>query len=147
MNARDPSSASQTCPRCTARLPSWYTDFVSSDSDALIQQLLILDNAEIDVPIDPEKSLLSAIDAIAFTNAILCTLHDDDAPDLATISEAHKFKYWTEWLAAMHKELASLKAKGERSSLFLPAARPCSANGSSVSSMIKSVTCRSSRPT
>ena len=93
-------------------MPSRYTDFVSSDSVDLVQQLLLLDDAEIDVPIDPQKSLLSLIDDIASSDAILCTLRDDDAPDPATISEARKSKYWTEWLAAMHEELASLKAKG-----------------------------------
>ena len=34
-------------------LPSKSTDFVSSDSDAMIQQLLILDDGEVDIPINP----------------------------------------------------------------------------------------------
>ena len=58
-------------------LPSKSTDFVSSDSDAMIQQLLIFDDGEVDIPIDPNRSLLSAIDAIASTDTILCTLQDE----------------------------------------------------------------------
>ena len=99
-------------PHRATRIPSKYTDFVSSDTDFLIQHLLALDDGEVDVTIDPDKPLLSAIDAIASTDAILCSLRDDDTPDPTTVLEARKSKYWTEWLAAMHEELASLKAKG-----------------------------------
>jgi hypothetical protein len=97
-------------PRRTICLPSKYHDFV--DSGTLIQQLTVLNDGEINVPIDPTLPLLSTIETIASVDAMLCSVQDDSATDPATIAEARRSKYWTEWLAAIHEELASLKAKG-----------------------------------
>ena len=41
----------------------------------------------------------------------ICAITDDDARDPENINQARRSKYWNEWLAAMHEELASLKAK------------------------------------
>ena len=88
-------------------LPSKSTDFVSSDSDAMIQQLLILDDGEVDIPIDPiETDLFFLLSMQSLPPTQFCAPFrmspDDTASDPATISEARKSKYWTEWRLAMH---------------------------------------------
>jgi hypothetical protein len=55
---------------------------------------------------------LSVIHSVASADALIYSLRDDDASDPQTVSEARRSKYWTEWLAAIHEELESLKAKG-----------------------------------
>jgi hypothetical protein len=77
-----------------------------------VQQLLHLDEEELAIPIDGNISLHVVTDTLATADILLCSLHDDDASDPNTIREAKHSKYWSEWLAAMHEELASLKAKG-----------------------------------
>jgi hypothetical protein len=77
-----------------------------------LPQHYVLDDDEIAIPIEPDKPLFSAIDTITSTDALLCSVRDDTALDPATISEARKSKYWTEWLTAIHGELVSLKVKG-----------------------------------
>jgi hypothetical protein len=97
-------------PVRSIRLPDKYKDFVPSDS--LVQQLSQLDDDEIDVPLNDETSFFSALHSIASTNAILCSLQDDDATDPQNIAEVKHSQYWSEWLSAIHKELESLKHKG-----------------------------------
>jgi hypothetical protein len=74
--------------------------------------LLQLDDEELAVPLSESSSLASTIDAVSTSDALLCTIHDDNAVDPHTIAEAKRSNYWTEWLSAMHEELESLKAKG-----------------------------------
>jgi hypothetical protein len=84
-----------------------------------------LDDSEIDLPLNEDFTLLSALHTIASTDAILCSLYDegmddplisslqdDDASDPLSIPEARRSQYWTEWLSAIHEELESLKIKG-----------------------------------
>ena len=89
-----------------------------------------LDDDEIQLPLDENYTLLSALHTIASTDAIICSLcddsdpdplieepvicslRDDDASDPLSIPEARKSQYWTEWLSAIHEELESLKVKG-----------------------------------
>jgi hypothetical protein len=97
-------------PKRAIQLPSRYNDFI--DSDTVVQQLLLLDEDEITIPITDGIPLLSAINLISDADARACNLHDDNASDPGTVTEARQSKYWTEWLAAMHEKLASLKAKG-----------------------------------
>ena len=97
-------------PKCNIRIPQKYADFV--DSDSLIEQLLVLGDEELSLPLDEGLSFFSALSSVACTDALLCSLHDDDASDPPNISEARKSKYWTEWLSAIHEELESLKSKG-----------------------------------
>jgi hypothetical protein len=97
-------------PKRNIRFPQKYGDFV--DSDSLIQQLLVLGDEELSLPLDEGLSFFSALSSVACTDALLCSLHDDDATDPPNISEARKSKYWIEWLSAIHEELESLKSKG-----------------------------------
>ena len=97
-------------PQRAIRPPSKYNDFV--DSGTLVGQLVHLGDDEILIPIDDHIPFLTAIDAIATSDALLCSIRDESATDPATIAEARRSSYWTEWLSAMHEELASLKAKG-----------------------------------
>jgi hypothetical protein len=97
-------------PKRNICLPQKYADFV--DSDSLIQQLLVLGDEELSLPLDKGLLFFSALSSVACTDALLCSLHDGDASDPSNISEAQKSKYWTEWLSAIHEELESLKSKG-----------------------------------
>jgi Reverse transcriptase (RNA-dependent DNA polymerase) len=99
-------------PKRTTTLPSRYDDFVSSDSDALVQQLLVLNDNELEIPIDSVTSFPSALEQVSSTEAILCSLEDDSASDPQSLLEAKRSKYWTEWLSAIHSELESLRTKG-----------------------------------
>jgi hypothetical protein len=85
---------------------------------------LALGDEELAVPLDSNTPFLPTIATLASTDALLCSIHDDDASDPANLSEARKSSYWTEWLAAMHEELESLKAKGVYDEIdSLPAGR------------------------
>jgi hypothetical protein len=97
-------------PIRTIRPPKRYEDYV--DSDTIVQQLTQLDDEELQIPLDENTPFLSAIHTIASADALILSLHDDDISDPETVSEARRSKYWTEWLAAIHEELESLKAKG-----------------------------------
>ena len=97
-------------PRRITRLLPKYDDYVNSDT--LIQQLLAGDNDDIAVPIDHDRPFTSVVDTISSTNAIICSLHDDDATDPQTIKEAKRSSYWAEWLSIINSKLESLKAKG-----------------------------------
>ena len=97
-------------PRRNIRLPPKYDDFVHSDT--LVQQLLAVDNDDIIVPIDHDRPFTSVVDTISSTEAIICSLRDDDASDPQTVLEAKQSVYWAEWLSAINSELESLKAKG-----------------------------------
>lgn len=97
-------------PVRSSHLPDKYKDFVPSDT--LVQQLLQLDDDEIDIPLDDETSFFSALHSVTSTDAIVCSLRDDDAADPQTIAEARRSRYWSEWLSAIHEELESLKHKG-----------------------------------
>jgi hypothetical protein len=98
------------CPRQITCLPPKYDDYVNSNT--LIRQLLARDDDDIAVPIDHDRPFTSVIDTISSTNAIICSLHDDDATNPQTIKEAKRSSYWAEWLSAINSELESLKAKG-----------------------------------
>jgi hypothetical protein len=54
-----------------------------------------------------------------------------------TMRHAQRFKYWNEWLAAMHEELEALEEKGVlymvKSLSFQPDENQSSANGSCTS--------------
>jgi hypothetical protein len=86
------------------------------NSDAVVQQLLLLDDEEFTIPITDGTTLQSAIGLVSMADATAVghayALRDDDASDPTTVTEAKRSKYWSEWLAAMHEELASLRAKG-----------------------------------
>jgi hypothetical protein len=97
-------------PKRVIHLPSKYNDFV--DPDTIVSQLLALDEEEAAIPLDDTTSLQTATRALAIADAYLCTVQDDEATDPNTIHEAKRSKYWGEWLAAMHEELESLRAKG-----------------------------------
>jgi hypothetical protein len=99
-------------PKHTTHLPSKFNDFV--DSDIIAQQLLSLDTdgSELDFAIEENSPFFSLIHSLASSDAILCSLQDDDACNPQTIAEAKRSKYWTNWLAAIHEELKSLKTKG-----------------------------------
>jgi hypothetical protein len=99
-------------PKRETRRPSRFDDYV--DSDIIVQQLLCLDDddSELSFPLEEESSFFSVVHSLASTDAILCSLHDDDASDPQTIAEAKRSKYWTNWLSAIHEELESLKTKG-----------------------------------
>jgi len=81
-------------------------------SDPIVHNLLALDDDELTIPIDDQTPFASAVQSISATEALLCSVHDDDATDPDTIAEAQRSIYWTEWLAAIHAELESLKTKG-----------------------------------
>ena len=115
-------------PKRIINPPRKYADYVHPDS--LILQLSQLDNDEIQLPLDENHTLLSALHTIASADAILCSLcdnndpdplidepficslRDDNASDPLSIPEARNSQYWTEWLSAIHEELESLKIKG-----------------------------------
>ena len=97
-------------PKRITRLPPKYDDYVNSD--VLIQQLLAVDDEDITVSIDRDRPFTSVVDTISSTNAIICSLRDDDATDPQTITDAKRSSYWAEWLSAINSELESLKAKG-----------------------------------
>ena len=94
----------------TSRFPQRYSDFV--DSDSIVEQLTKLDDDEFSIPLDENRPFLSVIHSVASADALIYSLRDDDVSDPQTVSEARRSKYWTEWLAAIHEELESLKAKG-----------------------------------
>lgn len=108
--AHNETSASR--PKRTVTLPSRYDDFVNSDSDTLIQQLLVLGEDELEVPIDSNTPFPSALEQLSSTEAILCSTQDDDASDPQSLVEARRSVHWSEWLTAIHAELESLRAKG-----------------------------------
>ena len=72
----------------------------------------MLEDDEFSIALDDDKSFLTTLYAVAVTDAMLATLHDDDARDPQSIPEAKRSKYWAEWLSAIQEELASLSAKG-----------------------------------
>jgi Reverse transcriptase (RNA-dependent DNA polymerase) len=74
--------------------------------------LLLLDEDELTIPITDGTTLQSTLDSLSVADVHAYALRDDDASDPSTVTEAKRSKYWSEWLAAMHEELASLKAKG-----------------------------------
>ena len=107
----------QTCalpisgrPMRTSRFPQRYSDFV--DSDSIVEQLTKLNDDEFSIPLDENRPFLSVIHSVASADALIYSLRDDNTSDPQTVSEARHSKYWTEWLAAIHEELKSLKAKG-----------------------------------
>ena len=104
------AGAAHVRPKRSIRLPTKYSDYV--DSDTVVEQLLVLGDDELSLPVDNNLSFYSAIRSVASTDALLCSIQDNDATDPPNISEAKKSKYWTEWLSAIHKELESLKSKG-----------------------------------
>ena len=61
------------------RPPQKYTDYV--DTDSLVLQLAELDDDEIRIPLDETFPLISALQTIASSNALLFSLHADDDPD------------------------------------------------------------------
>jgi hypothetical protein len=75
-----------------------------------------IDDLQIDLNSPDDLPLLTSafIHAeTAFINATLSkTIDDPDVRDPLTIQEAKLSVYWSEWLAAIHEELESLKAKG-----------------------------------
>jgi hypothetical protein len=75
-------------------------------------QLSTLEDDEFSIPLDDDRSFLSTLHSVAVTDAILASLHDDDARNPQSIPEARRSKYWSEWLSAIQEELQSLKAKG-----------------------------------
>ena len=93
-----------------SHLPQRYSDFVNSDF--IVKQLTKLDDKEFSIPLDENCPFLSVIHSVASADALIYFLQDDDTSDPQTISEARHSKYWTEWLATIHEELKSLKAKG-----------------------------------
>ena len=72
----------------------------------------MLEDDEFSIALDDNKFFLTTLYAVAVTDAMLATLHDDDARDPQSIPEAKRSKYWAEWLSAIQEELASLNAKG-----------------------------------
>jgi hypothetical protein len=96
------------------------------DSDSIVNQLLQLDKEEAAILIDDDTSLQMATCALAIAEACLCAVHDDAATDPNTVHEAKHSQYWSEWLAAMHEELESLRAKGvyEEVSTVPPSRKP-----------------------
>ena len=94
------------------KLPSRYNEFIDSDSDAIVQQLLALDDDELEFPLDSNIPFYTTLRQIASTDAILCSAHDDDTSDPRSLFEAKQSNYWTEWLAAIQSELESLREKG-----------------------------------
>jgi hypothetical protein len=56
-----------------------YADYI--DPDSLILQLSELNDDEIQLPLDENYTLLSALHTIASTDAIICSLCDDSDPD------------------------------------------------------------------
>lgn len=109
VDPRVPATA-RVRPKRPVRLPQKYSDYV--DSDTVVQQLLGLRDDELSLPVDNNLSFYSAIRSVASTDALLCSIQDNDATDPPNLSEAKKSKYWTEWLSAIHEELESLKSKG-----------------------------------
>ena len=97
-------------PKCTICLPPKYSNYV--DSGSVVEQLLVLGDEELSLPLDDNLSFYSAIRSVTSTDALLCSIQDDNATDPPNIFEAKKSKYWTEWLSAIHEELESLKSKG-----------------------------------
>jgi hypothetical protein len=97
-------------PKCPVCLPQKYSDYV--DSDTVVQQLLGLCDDELSLPVDNNLSFYSVICSVASTDALLCSIQDNNTTDPPNLSEAKKSKYWTEWLSAIHEELESLKSKG-----------------------------------
>ena len=92
--------------------PSKYDDFVLSET--LVQQLLALDSLdeeELHVPLNNETPFLSAIHSVATTDTIIFAVHEDRASDPQSVADAQHSKYWGEWLATIHEELESFKAK------------------------------------
>jgi hypothetical protein len=75
-------------------------------------QLSTLEDDKFSIPLDNDRSFLSTLHSVAVTDAILASLHDNDARDPQSIPEARHSKYWSEWLSAIQEELQSLKAKG-----------------------------------
>ena len=96
-------------PRRNPHLPSKFRDFVRSDT--LVTQLVALADDELAIPINQQTPFLSAVYAIASSDALLCSLQDDNVPDPTTVTDARRSLYWTEWLSAMQEELLSLKTK------------------------------------
>ena len=93
-----------------SRLPQRFSDYI--DSDTIIQKLSELDDDEFSIPLNENHPFLSVIHSVASADALIYSLRDNEASNPQTVSEARRSKYWTEWLAAIHEELESLKAKG-----------------------------------
>ena len=89
-------------PKRNICVPQKYADFV--DSGSLIEQLLVLGDKELSLPLDEGLLFFSTLSSVVCTDALLCSLHDDDTSDPPNISEARKSKYWIEWLSAIHEE-------------------------------------------
>jgi hypothetical protein len=127
-------------PRWQIHIPSKYDDFVPSD--AVIDQLNILDCDEIELPVSITPYLLPhAFTAIinSTSDTFMCSIIDDDAANPININEACHSKYWNEWLIAMHDELKSLKAKETYIPVHSvpPAEKPYNVNGYSILNTIK----------
>ena len=97
-------------PKRMTCLPSKYNDYVNSDT--IVQQLLTLDNDELNIPLAESSPFFVVVHSLASSDAILCSVDDDEASDPQTITEAKRSKYRTDWLSTIHKELESLKTKG-----------------------------------
>jgi hypothetical protein len=90
------------CPRQSGRqtrLPARYDDFVSSDT--LVQQLLLLEDDEISIPLNDDTPFVSALHSIATTDAIIFSAESDNLTDPQSVAEAQRSKYWGEWLTAI----------------------------------------------
>jgi hypothetical protein len=66
----------------------------------------------LELPLDSNSPFSTTLEQIASTDAILCSVHDDDTSDPKSLFEAKQSNYWTEWLAAIQSELESLCKKG-----------------------------------
>jgi hypothetical protein len=102
--------SSSSRPKRTTHLPSKYNDYVNSDT--IVQQLLTLDNDKLDIPLAESSPFFAVVHSLASSDAILCSVNDDEASDPHTIAKAKRSRYWTDWLSAIHEELESLKTKG-----------------------------------
>ena len=131
------SAISHSRPTRVIHPPRKYADYLKTDS--LILQLSELDDDEIRIPLDETFPLISALETVASTDALLFSLradddpdplayflHDDDASDPLSIPEARQSKYWAEWLSAIQEELTSLKVKGvyEETDTLPPGRKP-----------------------
>jgi hypothetical protein len=96
------------------QLLSRYTDYVPLES--IVDQLLLLDNDKLTILLPHE--LFSASEVICNILQADLTLDEDIAHlgsenehDPPSVQHAQKSRYWSKWLATMHKELEALKVK------------------------------------
>ena len=103
-----------TRPKQRSKLPSKYLDY--TDSQSIVNQLLQLDDEEASIPLPNDLSTLPHIlSDISTADSILNVSINDgltNKDDPPTVHHAQCSKFWGEWLAAIHKELEALKAKG-----------------------------------